>query len=321
MGALSTDARWQGFACGLAGACSAELVTTPLDLVKTRLQVATELGRPPARAGYGGGWVAALRAIVRDEGAAELYRGLQPALLRQATYGSLRLGCYEPIKDALAALLFPAAAGGGAGGAATRAPAPMPFALKLLAGMLSGGASAGLCCPTDVAKVRMQADGMLGRRRYENVAHALGSIARAEGLRGLYGGVVPTVQRAAVVTAVELSAYDEAKSLLVSVAGCDARAASTHLLAAVAAGSLSALAASPADVVRSRVMNQPRDAATGRGLLYSGSFDCLAQSVRAEGVLALYKGLWPALARQGPHCCVSFLVIEQLRNRFFAVEG
>ena len=307
MGALSTDARWQGFACGLAGACSAELVTTPLDLVKTRLQVATELGRPPARAGYGGGWVAALRAIVRDEGAAELYRGLQPALLRQATYGSLRVGLYEPTKAALAAL-----------GAAPGLPT------KLLAGMCCGGAAAALCCPTDVAKVRMQVEGLAtgaGARRYASALHALRSIHAAEGLRGLYAGALPTAQRAAVVAAVELASYDELKEALVARGALGAQDASTHLLASVSAGFLSALAASPTDVVKSRLMNQPRDAATGRGLRYSGALDCLRQSVRAEGAAALWKGLWPAFARQGPHCVVNFLVIEQLRMRFFATGG
>jgi hypothetical protein len=302
MGALATDARWQGFACGFAGACCGEIATAPLDLVKTRLQVATELGRAPARAGYGRGFVAALRAIARDEGAAELYRGLRPALLRQASYGTLRVGAYEPVKAALEAA-----------GVAPGLP------LKLLAGMLCGGAASGLCCPTDVAKVRMQADGLAGRRRYSGALHALRSIHAAEGLRGLWSGVVPTMQRAAVVAAVELASYDELKEQLARRLALDAAAASTHLLASVSAGFLSALAASPMDVLRSRLMLQPRDAATGRGLRYASTLDCLRQSVRAEGVRALWKGLGPAFARQGPHCVVNFLVIEQLRNRFFNI--
>jgi hypothetical protein len=304
MGALATDARWQGFVCGFAGACTAELVTSPLDLVKTRLQLATELGRAPPRAGYAAGWLGALRAVARDEGVAELYRGLRPALLRQASYGTLRVGTYEPAKAAL-----------------ERAGVAPGLPLKLLAGMACGGAAAGLCCPTDVAKVRMQADGLAGRRRYAGALHALRSIYAAEGLRGLYGGAVPTMQRAAIVAAVELASYDEIKERLVRsrLALLGAGDAATHLLAAVCAGFLSALAASPADVLKSRLMHQPRDARTGRGLRYASTLDCLRQSVRAEGVRALWKGLWPSFARSGPHCIVNFLVIEQLRSRFFSV--
>jgi hypothetical protein len=79
---LATDARWQLFECGSAGACSAELVTSPLDLVKARLQLATELGLAPPRAGYSAGGLGAPRAVARDKRVAELYRGLPPALLR-----------------------------------------------------------------------------------------------------------------------------------------------------------------------------------------------------------------------------------------------
>jgi hypothetical protein len=58
--------------------------------------------------------------------------------------------------------------------------------------------------------------------------------------------------------------------------------------------------------------NQPVDAA-GRGLRYRGMLDCLSQSVRAEGVLALWKGLLPSCARLGPHTCISLLIFERFR--------
>ena len=61
---------------------------------------------------------------------------MQPALLRQATYGSMRIGLYEPIKDALV----------GSSGAA-----PGVFH-KLVAGVTSGAFASGLCNPTDVVK-------------------------------------------------------------------------------------------------------------------------------------------------------------------------
>ena len=316
MGALATDARWQLFVCGCAGACSGELLTTPIDMVKTRMQLSGELG---AASRYAAGWPRALATIVREEGALELYRGLQPALLRAASYGSLRVGLYEPIKEALAAL-----AAGLAPSTTTltlTAQALPGLGLKILAGMISGGVAAGICCPSDVAKVRMQADGMTrGERRYGSALHALRTIHQAEGLRGLYSGVVPTMQRAAIVAAVELAAYDEVKQQLVRRLGLDARAATTHLSAAICAGFFSSLAASPADVVRSRMMSQVRDAA-GRGLVYSTSLECLRMSIRIEGWLALWKGWGPSFARTGPHACVNFLVIEQLRNRFFTVEA
>jgi hypothetical protein len=87
---------------------------------------------------------------------------------------------------------------------------------KLVAGVTSGALASGLCNPTDVVKVRMQADrggggGGKAVPRYPNVFSAFYSIGRSEGLRGLYRGVAPTMQRAAVIAGVELASYDEAK--------------------------------------------------------------------------------------------------------------
>jgi hypothetical protein len=61
-----------------------------------------------------------------------------------------------------------------------------------------------------------------------------------------------------------------------------------HLSAALAAGFAATVASSPFDVIKSRIMNQPVDAG-GQGILYKGLLDCAAKSVRAEGLLSLYK--------------------------------
>ena len=62
-----------------------------------------------------------------------------------------------------------------------------------------------------------------------------------------------------------------------------------HFAAALAAGFTGAFVSSPFDVVKSRVMNQALHPATGRGLLYNGTWHCVVASVRAEGVASLWK--------------------------------
>lgn len=254
--------------------------------------------------------------------------GVQPALLRQATYGSLRIGMYEPLKEALM-------------GGSTAAPSVLH---KLVAGVTSGALASGLCNPTDVVKVRMQAQAT-GAPRYRHVFHAFSTIASEEGVvRGLYRGVGPTMQRAAVVAGVELASYDECKGALVRWAGLRESAYATHFSASLlgeargggvgeglcltaptpyprrspppAAGFLATLASSPLDVVKSRVMNQPVDPATGRGTLYASTADCFRKAVAAEGVLSLWKGFGPNFARIGPHVVITFMTIERLRLWF-----
>ena len=74
----------------------------------------------------------------------------------------------------------------------------MPFYVKALSGVLSGAMASGICNPTDVVKIRMQADGMGKDKghapRYRGLAHAFSTIWRDEGLKGLYKGVSPTTQ-------------------------------------------------------------------------------------------------------------------------------
>ena len=87
----------KGFAFSCVACCTAECITCPIDVVKTRLQLSGELG---AKKMYGGVFDA-VKQISRKEGVRALWKGLSPALIRQMTYGSARYGSYEPIKKRL----------------------------------------------------------------------------------------------------------------------------------------------------------------------------------------------------------------------------
>ncbi len=47
------------------------------------------------------------------------------------------------------------------------------------------------------------------------------------------------------------------------------------------------------------------------GNLYKGIFDCLAKTVKTEGILAIYKGFLPHLARILPHTILTLSLAEQ----------
>ena len=76
---------------------------------------------------------------------------------------------------------------------------------------------------------------------------------------------------------------------------------------ALVSGLVSATVSTPFDVIKTRMMNQPREAP-----LYSGPLDCVVKTVRAEGITGLYKGFLPAYSRLAPHRMVHFLALEQL---------
>jgi solute carrier family 25 protein 44 len=75
----------------IAGACSS-VITTPIDTVKTRLQVIDE---------YGGGRPSVMKttkALLREDGWRGFYRGFGPRFLNMSLYGTTMIVTYELIK-------------------------------------------------------------------------------------------------------------------------------------------------------------------------------------------------------------------------------
>lgn len=310
------------FILGGMASLTAEVGTFPIDTTKTRLQVQGQrLDRLNAQTRYRGMLHALLR-ITREEGFQALYKGLAPALLRQASYGTLKIGFYNNFKRLL------------------RSRPNEEFLLtNIVAGMLSGAISSAIANPTDVLKVRMQS-GTSGRVIVrQSCMKSFRQIYSEEGLRGLYRGVGPTTQRAAVLVGVLLPSYDYSKELLVELGG-RSDDSTTHFIASFIAGLLGTAATNPIDVIKSRMMNQAVSkpmlvapiAAPGGAILattaisatgpvptthvYKSSFDCFFTTLRTEGPLALYKGFFPSYLRLGPWNIIFFIMYEKLKVIF-----
>jgi len=278
---------------GGTAAMVAEASTFPIDTAKTRLQLQGSKGDSRFTRTKYSGFVSCLRRVAGEEGASQLYRGLPPALLRQAVYGSIKYGLYYTSKDWLQACLG--------------LPEESTL-LRLLCGVLAGSVSSAIACPTDVMKIRMQA------RTTDDKTLKVGlGIYRKEGIRGLWRGVGPTSQRSGLLAGVQLPAYDIAKERIKSL-GLD-EGPQLHLIASLMAGLAAALASNPVDVVRTRMMVQRRLQGGGEeGVrLYKSTIHCAYHTVRGEGPAALYKGFLPSFARMGPWNVIFFLVYERLK--------
>ncbi|NWJ07420.1 UCP2 protein, partial [Crypturellus undulatus] len=160
-------------------------------------------------------------------------------------------------------------------------------------------------------KVRLQARAR--GRRYRGTVDAYRTIAREEGVRGLWRGTVPNVARNAIVNCAELVTYDLAKEALVG-SHLMADDLPCHFAAAFGAGFCTTLVASPVDVVKTRYMNAP----PGR---YGGAVCCALATLRCEGPAAFYKGFSPAFLRLGSWNIVMFVTYEQLQRALMAARG
>ena len=68
------------------------------------------------------------------------------------------------------------------------------------------------------------------------------------------------------------------------------------------------------DTIMSRMYNQD-------GNLYKGIFDCLAKTIKTEGLLAIYKGFLPHLARILPHTILTLSLAEQTNKLIRKLEN
>ncbi|OWK13427.1 SLC25A27 [Cervus elaphus hippelaphus] len=248
--------RWPRASKFLLSGCAAtvaELATFPLDLTKTRLQIQGEAAL--ARLGDGAtesapyrGMVRTALGIVQEEGFLKLWQGVTPAIYRH-------IGIY------------------------------LDSSWKsVIGGMMAGVVGQFLANPTDLVKVQMQMEGkrkLEGKPlRFRGVHHAFAKILAEGGIRGLWAGWVPNIQRAA----------------LVNMGVSDLAGEKEPSMSSLCSGLVASILGTPADVIKSRIMNQPRDK-QGRGLLYKSSTDCLIQAVQGEGFLSLYKGFLPSWLR------------------------
>ena len=191
---------------------------------------------------------------------------------------------YEPVRQGIVQLT-----GGSAVGPT--------FAERLLAGGVAGGLAIAVFNPTEVVKVRLQAGA--GGGTMGTVVH---NVWTRYGIGGFWSGVYPNVVRTFCVQAAELGTYDQAKEILARMYP-DSPFAS-QVGASAIAGLASAITSTPADVVKTRLMQNGDVGAT----------TAIQDLLRNEGPSALYKGFFPIFWRKLIWCSVFFVSFEQLRE-------
>ncbi|XP_033629476.1 mitochondrial uncoupling protein 3-like [Asterias rubens] len=290
------------FSAGLA-ACIADAGTFPLDTAKVRLQIQGESSSAQSKSFSFAkaksershfkyrGIFGTISTIIRQEGPRSLYNGLVAGLQRQMCFASIRIGLYDSVKQVYS------------GYTGTN------IMTKILAGITTGAMAVSFAQPTDVVKVRMQAQTNIDPtkpKRYTGAMHAYRTIARDEGMRGLWKGTMPNVTRNAVVNASELVAYDMIKERILRT-GLMADMFPLHFVSAFGAGFVATCCVSPVDVVKTRYMNSP----PGQ---YKGAIDVAVKMFREGGPVAFYKGFMPNFVRLGSWNVAMFVCYEQLKR-------
>lgn len=252
--------------------------THPIETVKTRMQVS------------GNGLGATCSTLLKNEGVTAFWKGIAFAWGREASYASIKLGAYAPVRDAL-----------GAGGK------DAPFYLKFLAGALTGGFGSIIGNPFDVMKTMAQAN----KEKSVPLTTLVGNMYRDQGIAGFYRGVQVNIMRACVLNATKMGCYDISKGYVASASGWGRKDPRTVFCSATLAGFFMTVTVAPWDMLRTKLMNQPTDKK-----LYNGFADCLVKTVKEGGPLSLWRGFIPIWARFAPTSTIQLLTIETLYTMF-----
>ncbi|KAF8771795.1 Mitochondrial uncoupling protein 2 like protein [Argiope bruennichi] len=273
-------------------ACIADMITFPLDVAKVRLQIQ---GEGVSGAVSKKGMFGMMLNIIQKEGPKSLYNGLCAGLQRQMCFASVRIGLYDSVKNQYSALASGSIPAGHVG-------------IRILAGITTGGMSVIFAQPTDVVKVRMQAQVTGVAPRYVGTMSAYRTIAVEEGMKGLWKGTLPNVTRNAIVNAAELVCYDLIKEFILTRRLMSDNVP-CHFTSAFAAGFCATVVASPVDVVKTRFMNSHHGQ-------YAGALDCALKMFKEGGLTSFYKGFMPSFIRLGSWNICMFVTFEQLKRLF-----
>lgn len=283
---------------GLA-ASVAEAVTIPIDTAKVRLQIQGEnvvlanvqngVATANSNVQYRG-MIGSMITVAKTDGFRSLYKGLVPGIHRQLCFASIRIGLYDTVKEFY-------------GDDDVNNPKVIK---KILASCTTGVFAVSVAQPTEVAKVRFQADG--SRFGSNKALDAYMSIFKNEGLRGLWKGAFANMARLSTVNASELVVYDMVKGFFLRNK-LMADDFPLHFVSAFGAGFATTVVASPVDVVKTRYMNSPPNT-------YKSAIHCAYMLLKHNGPLAYYKGFTPNFMRLGAWNIVMFMCFEQLKRLF-----
>lgn len=254
----------------------------PIDVVKTRLQISGNETRNYSSLGITG----TIKSIAKDEGILAFWKGINAAWLREASYTSLRLGLYSPIKQVM--------------GVNNNSH----FFMKFTAGSLAGAIGSLAGNPFDVVKTRMITNEGKHNIKFSSI---IKNIYETEKMSGFYKGLQANLMRACVLNGTKMACYDEIKDYIIKTKLIPT-GIPTQFCAAFASGFFMATTVAPFDMIRTKLMNQ-----TSNNLKYNGFIDCFVKIIKEKGILGLYAGFIPIWSRFAPTTCLQLVIFEQIK--------
>ncbi|KAK3910381.1 Mitochondrial glycine transporter [Frankliniella fusca] len=269
-----------------SGTCSA-ILFQPLDLVKTRLQtslpIATNLAGGSPTLLRPGSLISCMGHILQKEQLTGLWRGVTPSIARCVP----GVGLYFSSLHFLSSNLIEGS------------PGPLQaISLGIVARSFSG-----ICLiPLTVVKTRYES----GVYQYNSMVHAVKSIYRSEGIRGLTCGLVPTLLRDAPFSGIYLMFYTQAKNVATH-GGHIEKHPIVNYSCGIVAGLLASAATQPADVIKTKMQLYPKT--------FASIHEVVLYVYQKYGPMGFFKGLSPRILRRSLMAATTWTVYEQVSKK------
>ena len=293
----------QDLAVGGTAAAISKTIVAPIERVKLLLQVQAASKQIAVEDQYKGIIDCFIR-IPREQGLLSFWRGNLANVIRYFPTQALNFA----FKDTYKKIFL------------SGVDKKTQFWRYFLGNLASGGAAGatGLCFvyPLDFARTRLAADvgKDAGSREFTGLGNCIATIAKRDGVKGLYQGFGVSIQGIIVYRAAYFGTYDTAKGMLPDPKNTPI-VVSWLIAQTVTTGA--GIISYPFDTVRRRMMMQSGRSKEER--MYKGTIDCWRKIRQQEGGKAFFKGAFSNILR-GTGGALVLVLYDELKKLFFGTS-
>lgn len=282
----------------LAGALGCALThgaLTPVDVVKTRIQLSPEI--------YNRGMIGGFKQVIQSEGAGALLTGFGPTAAGYFVQGAFKFGGYEFFKKQLIELV-----------GVENAPTYRTLIFVGASGLAEFFADIALC-PLEATRIRLVSNPQFA----SGLVPGFLRIVREDGvLRGLYAGFGPILLKQIPYTITKFVVYERASEAIYSMLPpkenlSSGTVTSVNLGSGLISGIAAAIVSQPADTLLSKINKQKN----AEGSITSR----LVQLSKELGVRGLFLGLGARVVMVGALTAGQFGIYGDIKRMLNATGG
>ncbi|KXZ44839.1 hypothetical protein GPECTOR_61g792 [Gonium pectorale] len=170
----------------------------------------------------------------------------------------------------------------------------LPFPQMFASSAIAACTAEALTLPLDTAKVRLQLQS--GSTKYKGLLGTVLTIAREEGPSSLWKGLEPGLHRQCLFGGLRIGLYEPVRNVYVGKDFKGDPPLHLKIAAGLTTGALGITVASPTDLVKVRMQSEGKLPA-GTPRKYPSALAAYSIIAREEGLIGLWKGLGPNIAR------------------------